>query len=187
MGDINAPQQPFPTMRIQLTASQPQVEQQQTTKPEDKQARIQTVATPSSIQELHEPEQSDEQSHQKKQQAQQERAHAEAAHLDKTQASIDAGVSADDQKQYLAQILTHIEAHKFYPPTARRRGLEGVVHIRFTIMRPDLIENIHTSGVSDLLQQAAVATLHRAIPLPTPEQVVVFPIKVEYGMEFVLN
>ncbi len=71
---------------------------------------------------------------------------------------------------YRHSVVRHIEQHKYYPATARRRNLEGVVTISFSITETGAITQsriIKTSG-QHLLDNAALVTLKNANPLPPP-------------------
>ncbi len=65
-------------------------------------------------------------------------------------------------------VRNHLEAHKFYPASARRRGIEGEVEISFALNgqgNTDKIEILAGSGYA-LLDQAAMQTVERSQPFP---------------------
>jgi protein TonB len=69
---------------------------------------------------------------------------------------------------YLAQVFAALERHKYYPATARHRGLSGRVVLQFVILPdgqvvdPHITEQHGPSPFSD----AALTALRRASPLP---------------------
>jgi len=57
---------------------------------------------------------------------------------------------------------------KYYPASARRRGIEGHVEVGFTLTRDgaaDQVSVLHGSGYA-MLDHAALETVHRAQPFP---------------------
>lgn len=67
-----------------------------------------------------------------------------------------------------AVIESSIERSKSYPRTARERGIQGVVHVRFKL-RPtgevETVEIVKSSGY-DVLDTASIRTVYRAAPMP---------------------
>ena len=66
--------------------------------------------------------------------------------------------------------MAHLERHKRYPPGARQRRKEGVVHVRFTIDPGGNLQTVQlarSSGHPEL-DDAVLALLRRASPVPAP-------------------
>lgn len=91
------------------------------------------------------------------------------------------------REQYLSRLLGHIEAHKFYPTLARRRGLEGVIQVTFTLECGGGVRGVKVAGGHGVLQKAAEEAVLKAQPLPRPPKEVPCPLQVSYGMEFNLK
>jgi len=71
-----------------------------------------------------------------------------------------------DKSQLL--IRKHLESFKYYPASARRRGIEGHVEVGFTLTRDgaaDQVSVLHGSGYA-VLDHAALETVYRAQPFP---------------------
>jgi protein TonB len=65
-------------------------------------------------------------------------------------------------------VRKHLEFFKYYPSSARRRGIEGHVEIGFTLMHDgaaDQVAVLHGSGYA-VLDHAALETVYRAQPFP---------------------
>jgi protein TonB len=77
-------------------------------------------------------------------------------------------LGADARGAYLARLLTHLNAHKRYPESARMRHLEGVVSLRFTMDRMGrvLSYSIVKGSGAEILDAEARALIQRAQPLP---------------------
>jgi len=65
-------------------------------------------------------------------------------------------------------VRNHLEVFKYYPASARRRGIEGHVEVGFTLTRDgaaDQVSVLHGSGYA-VLDHAALETVYRAQPFP---------------------
>lgn len=91
------------------------------------------------------------------------------------------------RQDYLARLMAHLEAHKFYPVAARRRGVEGTVQVSFMVMDNGEIRQLQLSGSHKLLHQAAAETVQRAVPMPSPPPEIAPPLPVSYGINFALR
>lgn len=96
-------------------------------------------------------------------------------------------VGAGIREHYLATVLAQIEAHKFYPLPARRRGLQGRVEVRFMLDARGAISDLDVTGSHSLLVEAARAAVRNAIPLPAAPSMEGFPLAVSYQMIFRLQ
>ena len=71
----------------------------------------------------------------------------------------------------LSEIMRRIERAKRYPKVARRMGIEGKTTVRFKLKpngKVDSVEVVGSSG-SDILDQASLETVQRAVPFPYKE------------------
>jgi len=93
------------------------------------------------------------------------------------------------KQQYLQQIAAHLDAHKFYPGTARRRHIEGAVQVSFELLEDGNISNLHILSGHSTLQKATEESIYHALPLPArPQQLLsLHRIKIEYAMRFSLR
>jgi len=71
-----------------------------------------------------------------------------------------------DRNRLIAQALARIRAERHYPELARRRGIEGTVHIAFVVGTDGHPRNITTQAADPLLEEAAREAVLRAAPLP---------------------
>lgn len=73
---------------------------------------------------------------------------------------------------WASRLSSHLERHKRYPEEARRSRRQGVAQIRFTLDADGRVLTVvlHRSTGSEVLDQEAVALLHRASPLPLPPE-----------------
>jgi len=92
----------------------------------------------------------------------------------------------EEEERYLRELVAMIEKEKFYPKTARRRGVEGSVKVSFLIHHNGEMEELKVSG-KKVLCKAAKEAIQRALPLPPPIDIKNCPIKVEYEMVYALK
>lgn len=88
---------------------------------------------------------------------------------------------------YKRRLFEHIDAHKIYPPTARRRQLQGQVKVAFTIEPGGGLSNLKVSEGHPQLEEAARQTVQCALPLPLPADGVELPFNFCYRMDFRLR
>ena len=74
------------------------------------------------------------------------------------------------QASWHKALMAKLERHKRYPVAASRRGVKGVVVVRFKVDRSGHVisSEIKESSGSPILDEEALELLKRASPLPTP-------------------
>jgi protein TonB len=90
-------------------------------------------------------------------------------------------------ESYLARLLAHIDSHKFYPRSARRRGQEGDVHVTFYLLQDGGIRTLDISGGSRQLREAAERAVQDSLPLPLPPASIKLHEQVSFSMQFRLK
>lgn len=94
---------------------------------------------------------------------------------------------ADTQETYLQQLLAHIDSHKFYPRSARRRGLEGEIEVSFILLEDGSIRTLRVIGGSRELRKAAERAVLTARPMPIPPAATGQGEQVSFSMVFRLG
>lgn len=71
-------------------------------------------------------------------------------------------------QSYIKNLLAWLNQHKRYPRKAKRKKIEGVAHVAFTISRQGevLHQRLHQTSGSNILDKAALRVLSLASPLP---------------------
>lgn len=100
---------------------------------------------------------------------------------------LDPGLIESRTKAYLASVITHIEQHKWYPKSARRRGIEGEVEVEFLLLADGSARAVAVNNGPETLLAAARKTVERAMPMPAPPAEIHCPIKCSFRMQFALN
>ncbi len=94
---------------------------------------------------------------------------------------------AKARQRYAQELMAHIERHKFYPPIARRRGVEGRVQVSLMVVEAGGVSGLRCTSGPALLQSAACNAVSAALPLPPPPEGLSLPLPVSFGMEFSLK
>jgi protein TonB len=95
--------------------------------------------------------------------------------------------AAHIRQHYLNNLLTHIEGHKYYPQSARSRGIKGSIEVSFELLHNGDISDLKASGGPMILRKAAEQAIASALPFPIPPSEVNCPLQVSYAMQFELN
>ena len=91
------------------------------------------------------------------------------------------------RQRYFSILLTHIEGHKYYPRSARNRGIEGSIQVSFRLLANGSISGLIASGGSLILRRAAKTSVTDALPLPLCPPEIACPMQVSYAMQFKLR
>ncbi len=103
------------------------------------------------------------------------------------QPQIDPGLIVREKERYLASVMAHVEKHKHYPKTARRRGIQGEVSVRFVLYADGSARNIEAGNGPELLLHAAQETIQHALPLPSPPASIPCPLPCHFRIRFSLD
>jgi protein TonB len=101
--------------------------------------------------------------------------------------AIDEGLIERERQRYLADLMAHIEQYKWYPKSARRRRIEGMVQVDFTLFADGSTSDISVKNASPVLLAAAREAVAKAVPMPPPPAVIDCPMKCEFRMSFNLK
>ena len=100
---------------------------------------------------------------------------------------IDEGLIKRETERYLTEVMAHIEQHKWYPKAARRRGIEGEVHISFKLLPDGSTHQLVVEDGPTMLVSAARKAVEKAMPMPLPPATIDCPLECEFRMRFNLN
>ncbi|MGL4394590.1 MAG: energy transducer TonB [Brevinema sp.] len=92
------------------------------------------------------------------------------------------------QSAYLKNVIRHLGKYKRYPESERRRGREGSATVTFKIHPDGSVSdvNIRRSSAYNLLDEAALQTVQKAVPFPTLDKVD-RPITINVSIDFRLD
>lgn len=96
-------------------------------------------------------------------------------------------VLENERESYLLQLLAHIDSHKFYPRSARRRGMEGEIQVVFYLLRDGSIRDLQITGGSKVLRKAAKQAVQQSLALPPPPKSMHLQEQIRFGMVYRLD
>lgn len=92
-----------------------------------------------------------------------------------------------EKKAYIQLLMAHIENQKFYPRSARSRGIEGDVQVSFELMADGGIRALQVAGGHSILRRATQQAVKNAMPLPLPPVELGVPRKIEFTIQYRLQ
>jgi protein TonB len=93
----------------------------------------------------------------------------------------------NERESYLVRLLAHIDNHKFYPLTARRRGVEGEIQVAFFLRKDGSISHLQITGGSKVLRKAAKQAVQQSLSLPLPPESMPLQKQIHFGMVYRLD
>jgi protein TonB len=94
--------------------------------------------------------------------------------------------SAGQKNRFLARIRARIERAKSYPRIAQRRGMQGVVKVRFTILANGHVGNISLSGPK-VFHASARKAVKSAFPVNVKKAPLHLPTTVNLSLRYILH
>jgi protein TonB len=101
--------------------------------------------------------------------------------------AIDQVTVQKERESYLQRLLAHIDSHKFYPHSARRRGTEGEIQVAFYLCKDGNIRDLQITGGSKVLRTAAKQAMQQALSLPPPPESMPLQEPVRFSMVYRLD
>lgn len=89
--------------------------------------------------------------------------------------------------RYIHQLLAHIERHKYYPTSARRRGMAGAVTIELSVDYLGNINKLDTHSEYSVLSNAARQTILASAPLPGFNNSYESPMHLTFNIKYELD
>lgn len=93
--------------------------------------------------------------------------------------------NAAKKNQFLTQIRRKINQHKSYPKIAKRRGMQGTVKVRFTILASGHLGHISVTGPK-VFHSSARNAVKRAFPIRTKNIPISLPTSVNLSLRYQL-
>lgn len=93
-------------------------------------------------------------------------------------------VGAARMRSYLSAVLAAVQAEKYYPPAARRQGIEASIPLSFTVEADGSVRDLIVGAGPESLRRAARETVDRAAPFPPPPDA---PAPVSFTMVYRLR
>jgi len=95
-------------------------------------------------------------------------------------------VDPNKKSRFLSQIRARINRGKSYPRIAKRRGMQGVVKVRFSILKNGRVGNIKLSGPK-VFQNSARSAVKKAFPISVKNAPLHLPTTVNLSLRYKLR
>jgi protein TonB len=96
--------------------------------------------------------------------------------------------TASELQSFKASLRTKIKQNLRYPPSARRRGMEGEVSVRFTVFGDGSIRDISIRQGEEIFHNAAKAAVASSSGIDVPKSLTEsLPMEMDLTLEFKLN
>lgn len=94
-----------------------------------------------------------------------------------------AKVSPAEQNQFLANIRAKINEHKSYPRIAQKRGMQGSVKVRFTILNNGQVGQILVDG-PNVFHESVINAVKSAFPVNAEEAPIALPKNINITLQY---
>ena len=91
------------------------------------------------------------------------------------------------QREFIEHLIKKINSNKSYPRMARRRGVEGVVDVKFTILSDGSVENIQIVEGRSIFKKATIQAIERSFPIEVDSSIFDFPEIFKVKIAYVLK
>ena len=95
-------------------------------------------------------------------------------------------VNVNKKSQFLAQIRAKINRAKSYPRIAQRRGMQGIVKVKFTILKNGRVGNISVRGPK-VFHNSAKSAVKKAFPINVKNAPLSLPTSVNLSLRYKLR
>jgi len=92
-------------------------------------------------------------------------------------------ISPAQQNQFLANIRTKINKHKSYPRIAQKRGMQGSIIVKFSILSSGQVGQISVEGPK-VFHASAISAVKSAFPINTKEAPISLPKNISITLQY---
>ncbi|MDD2448586.1 MAG: energy transducer TonB [Sulfurimonas sp.] len=107
--------------------------------------------------------------------------------LVKEQSEINQDVLLAKQNKFINDLIKRINDNKSYPNMARRRGIEGLVDVRFKILSDGNVEEIQIITGRDIFKKSAIEAISKSFPVTFEEALFNFPKEFRVKLSYTLR
>ncbi|MDH5785419.1 MAG: TonB family protein [Chromatiales bacterium] len=98
-----------------------------------------------------------------------------------------ARATGDLRAQFLHRVIALIEQNKFYPKSARRRGIEADVRVSFRLHGDGSVSDVRLSDAPKILYGATQQAIMAAQPLPALPEEISAPFDISFIVKYQLT
>jgi len=104
-----------------------------------------------------------------------------------TQNKINHEVVQAKQDLFISHLIHKINSNKSYPNMARRRGIEGLVDVKFKILSDGNVEDIKIVSGRSIFKKSATQAITRSFPVIVKDSLFDFPREFKIKISYILK
>lgn len=91
------------------------------------------------------------------------------------------------QNKFINDLIKKINDNKSYPNMARRRGIEGLVNVKFKILSDGNVEEIKIVSGKSVFTKSAIEAISKSFPVVVKDSMFDFPREFKVSISYVLK
>jgi protein TonB len=91
------------------------------------------------------------------------------------------------QDQFISNLIHKINTNKFYPTRARRRGLEGLVTVKFKVLSDGNVKDIKILSGRNIFKKSAKEAISKSFPVIVKDSLFNFPKEFKIKLSYILK
>ena len=117
----------------------------------------------------------------------QEQAVVQTETISNVQQQINQDIREAKRREFIEHLIKRINSNKSYPNMARRRGIEGVVDVKFKILPNGNVKNIRIISGRSIFKKATVQAIKRSFPIEVDSSLFDFPELFKVKIAYILK
>lgn len=91
------------------------------------------------------------------------------------------------QNIFFTKIRNKIEQNKSYPRSARRRGIEGIVEVKFNLCNDGNVKDIEFISGKNVFKQSIIEAIENSFPVVVDTSLFSFPKQFKISIKYTLS
>lgn len=91
------------------------------------------------------------------------------------------------QDMFLANLVKRINSNKSYPNSARRRGIQGNIEMRFFVLKSGHVKDINLISGRHIFKRSAIEAIEKSFPINVDETLFNFPKEFKITIAYILK
>ncbi|WP_324170695.1 energy transducer TonB [Sulfurimonas sp.] len=91
------------------------------------------------------------------------------------------------QDLFISHLIHKINSNKSYPNMARRRGIEGLVNVKFKILSDGNVEDIKIVSGRSIFKKSTIEAISRSFPVIVKDSLFDFPREFKINISYILK
>ncbi|MDO8454736.1 MAG: energy transducer TonB [Sulfurimonas sp.] len=93
----------------------------------------------------------------------------------------------EKQNSFFAGLRERINKNKSYPESARRRGVQGDIEMKFCILENGNVENIELLSGKSIFEKSAIEAIEKSFPIKVDKTLFTFPKEFKITIAYILK